>query len=278
MGDCGCFVFCQTQKSNLQLLDRFAEFRRNENNAKATSLISKDAEWCTLYQDKICGRDDILKWLDKQVAQGRKNVAEGPWQPDESDSKNSFRRKLTVHFPSKATHQVLQEVQLERGRIKHIVIKPQFKSHGVVVAFSIARKFGNDEMALKFMSDDVVWKTYDDFRVQGRDAIRDIFQQQRARREKRTGISDFESASQVSDTEGSFVRKLEIERGDGSKIRTSQTVKVATVKGVGLKIVEVHVHSDEMLQNGQWIQLPPSPKRSPVHKQIMKAMSGLLPK
>lgn len=277
MGDCGCFAFCQTQKSNLQLLDRFAAFRREENNAKAISLMSKDAEWCTLYQDKISGRDEIAEWLERQAAQGRKNVAEGPWQPDESDSKNSFRRKLTVHFPSKATHQVLQEVQVERGRINRIAIKPFFKSHGVVVAFSIARKLGNDEMALRFMSDDILWKTYDDFRAKGKDAIRDIFQQQRARREKRTGISDFESDGQVFDTEGSFVRKLEIERGDGAKLRTSQTVKVASVKGGGLKIVEVHVHSDEMLQNNQWIQLPPSPKRSPI-KKMMKAMSGLLPK
>eukprot|EP00930_Biecheleria_cincta_P058192 TRINITY_DN44040_c0_g1_i1.p1 TRINITY_DN44040_c0_g1~~TRINITY_DN44040_c0_g1_i1.p1 ORF type:complete len:278 (-),score=43.35 TRINITY_DN44040_c0_g1_i1:132-965(-) len=276
MGDCGCFVFCQTQKSNLRLLDRFAAFRREENNAQATSLMAKDAEWCTLYQDKICGRDEISKWLDQQAAQGRKNVFEGPWQPAESDSKDCFKRKLTVHFPSNATHQVLQEIQLERGRIKRIAIKPFFKSHGVVVAFSIARKMGNDEMALRFMSDDVVWKTYDDFRVQGKDAVRDIFQQQRARREKRTGISDFESVSKVTDAEGSFVRKLEIERGDGAKIRTSQTVTVATLKS-GLKIVEVHVHSDEILQHGQWIQLPPSPKRSPLHKKLMKAMSGLLP-
>jgi len=259
------------------VLDGFATHRRSGDNARAASWLSKDAEWTTLYEDTIKGKDEIQKWLEEEVQHGRRNVEEGQWIPAFAGSVDSFKRDLTVHFPNGSTHQVIQKVSLQGRRISKIRVEPVHEAHRVVLTFALARKRGDDEAAIRLMSDDVLWRTFDDFSIKGKQEVRQLLQKQRQRQEKRVGMSDFEAIPPITEKGGEFSRKMQIERPDGVKIRTAQTLKVAMAKGV-LRITQIHVHSEEMLRDGQWVECPASPKRSPLSQTLMKGLSGLMPK
>lgn len=232
-------------------------------------MLSEDCMWSTLYLEKINGRAAILAWMKCESQEGRKNMEQGTWSQDSLGS-NSYTRDVKVTFPSKATHDVVQTVTLVQGQITEVMIKPLYPALSVALAFAEARSNHDDEASLDQMSQNVEWKAWDGFHVEGKEAVRKLFRQQKGREVVRQGRTEFEAAT-VNEHEGVFERLLDIERVDGIKVKTKQMLfvrgelsemapvdvgrgRLKAVWGIAPKIVEVHVLTTEEFVDGKWVK------------------------
>lgn len=252
-----------------RLLNEFFGALNTGRSAEAGLLLTEDAEWNTLYSKKLTGRQEIIDWRENERKTGRRNKAESPWV-QEVNGTTKYKRDMKVVFPSKATHQVVQTVTCQDGLISHVDVSPKFAALSVALMFEKARSADDDEAALEYMSENVEWKAWDGFHVEGKEAVRKLFRQQKMRETKREGESEFEAAN-VNETGGVFERSLYIERVDGIKVKSKQRLYVKgelaemepvsvgsgeqrTCYGIQLKIVEVKVLATEEMIDGHWIQ------------------------
>lgn len=250
------------------MLAHFATLRQEADFVACAQLMASNITWYTLYEDIISGRDNVLKFMTTEHEAGRRNVDQEEWAPH-SKLPRTYQRTLKVLFSTKATHEVVQTIKVEHNLIKTIQFKPKYPALAVVLAFADARNVGDEEAALAQMSDKVEWKAWDGFHVEGKEAVRHLFHEQKGR-EVRTGHSEFEAAT-VNEQGGVFERLLDIERVDGIKVRTNQRIfvkeelteekplkladgTVKTIRGLRPKIVEVHVLTTEEMVDGTWVK------------------------
>jgi hypothetical protein len=231
--------------ADLEILNKYGKLRASGKNEEAIALFHDDAKWVTLYKTALNGKSEIQMWMDREKEKGRANLQEGSWAEDGP----VYSRALSTQFPRGGLHEVVQSVAIEKGLIKMVEIKPKWKAHQVVIDFAIAREKDNDKTALDFMDTNVTWKTWDNVEITGKEEVEKLMALQRQHGEKREGLSDFEALGDVTHDYAMFERSLEIQRPDGVKVRSTQTL---TVRGDPLKIVEVYVHPEEEMKDGNW--------------------------
>jgi len=207
--------------------------------------------------------------MDREKEKGRKNLTEGAWKKDG----DAYSRQLTTKFPRGGLHEVIQSVRISEGKIVEVRITPKWKAHAVVIEFAVAREKGDDQAALAEMAANVEWRTWDNVEVKGKDKVAELMGQQREHNEKREGTSDFEALGDITDELGLFERAMEIQRSDGIKVQSTQTIRV---RGNPLKIDEVYVHPEVEMQDGQW-KAPVERERSEMYRgagELKPAGSG----
>jgi len=248
------------------MLAHFATLREEADFEACARLMASDITWYTLYNEAISGRDNVLTFMTAEHEAGRRNVDQEKWVRH-SKLPRTYQRVMKVLFSTKAKHDVVQTITVEENLIKTIQFKPKYPALAVALAFAGARGAGDEEAALAQMSDKVEWKAWDGFHVEGKEAVRHLFHEQKGR-EVRTGHTEFEAAT-VNEQGGVFERLLDIERVDGIKVRTNQRIfvnveltdekplkladgTVKIIRGLQPKIVEVHVLTTEEMVDGKW--------------------------
>lgn len=252
------------------MLAHFAKLRQEADFVACASLMADDITWYTVYGDTISGSDNVLAFMTKEHEAGRRNVDQEEWRRHSKPNRHRmYQRDMTVMFSTRAKHEVVQTIQVDNGLIKTIQFKIKYPALAVALAFAEARSAGDEEAALAQMSDKVEWKAWDGFHVEGKEAVRHLFHEQKGR-EVRTGHTEFEAAT-VNEQGGVFERLLDIERVDGIKVRTNQRIfvkaelieekplklsdgTVKTIRGLQPKIVEVHVLTTEEMVDGNWVK------------------------
>eukprot|EP00429_Kryptoperidinium_foliaceum_P042497 CAMPEP_0176104816 /NCGR_PEP_ID=MMETSP0120_2-20121206/52596_1 /TAXON_ID=160619 /ORGANISM="Kryptoperidinium foliaceum, Strain CCMP 1326" /LENGTH=340 /DNA_ID=CAMNT_0017438925 /DNA_START=61 /DNA_END=1083 /DNA_ORIENTATION=- len=248
------------------LLNKCFDAFKQGRGLEACEHLAEDCVWHTMYAEEIKGRTAIVEWRDAEMRRGRRNRSETMWTKEQD---GMYKREMKVIFPSKATHQVVQTVVLQAGKIKEIVVKPKYAALSVALKFAVARAKGDDEEALRYMADDVRWKAWDGFHVEGKEGIAKLFREQRMKEVSRHGESEFEAA-QVNDQGGVFERLLYVERVDGIKVKAKQRLyvrselsevepvclakgEVRKCYGLVPKIIEVKVLATEEMIDGTWV-------------------------